>query len=77
MNKTESQMKVLEQVFWQTYPTLSDHRDYTFDDLFPMLNRDTYEQVFWGMVDSCVLPLIPVIPLQDNGVVSRFALDYH
>ena len=77
MTKTESQMKVLEQAFWQTYPTLSDHRHYTFDDLFPMLDPDTYDQVLWDMVESCVLPLMPVIPLQNNGEIYQYGLYYH
>ena len=75
MNKTTAMHKALEQAFWTTYPTLEDGQEYTFTELFPSLGSSEYENVFWVMVDSNQLPLIPVIPTQ-NSSVTRFSLDY-
>jgi hypothetical protein len=77
MNKTESMKKALEHTFWANYSTLNERNDYTFSDLFPMMESTQYEGLFGEMVDKQELPLVPVIPLQNNGTVTRFALDFY
>ena len=76
MNKINSMKRALEQAFWANYPTLNEQRDYGFEDLFSQLDPTVYSEIFWQLVQSNELPLIPVIPLQNNGVVNRVALDY-
>ena len=77
MNKIEAQMKSLEQVFWVRYPSLNEEDDYTFADLFPALGYGDYKSLFWDMVEDQKLPLIPVIPAQYGGEVTRVALNHH
>ncbi len=76
MNKTEAIRKALEQSFWSKYPQLNAEQDYAFKDLFPQLNQTDYVVTFWHLVESNELPLIPVIPLQSHGSITRVALDY-
>jgi hypothetical protein len=77
MNKTKAMKTALEQAFWVKYPSLQNDGQYTFDELFPTIKTSIYQDVFWQLVESNELPLIPVIPLQNNGVVNQVALDYH
>ena len=77
MNKINAMKKALEQAFWVNYPHLDEKQDYEFEDLFTQMDPTVYSEIFWQLVESNELPLIPVIPLQNNGVVTKVALDYH
>lgn len=77
MYKINATKKALEQAFWVKYPHLDEKLDYEFEDLFPQLDSTVYTESFWQLVQLNELPLIPVIPLQNNRVVNRVALDYH
>lgn len=77
MTKTDAIKKTLEQAFWSIYPHLDERQDYQFEDLFPHLDSALYTDAFWQLIDSNTLPLIPVIPLQNNGTVTQYGLDYH
>jgi hypothetical protein len=77
MNKINAVKKALEQAFWITYPSLHDSEQYTFEELFPTLKSSEYQDIFWQLVEANELPLIPVIPLENGGTVTRFALDFY
>jgi hypothetical protein len=84
MSKTESIHKALEHAFWVKFPSLNEHRDYTFDELFSDLIRNMpqdglaeYKSSFFNMVITCELPLTPVIPLPYDNGPGRVALDHN
>ena len=77
MTKIDLMKKALEHAFLIIYPSLQDSEQYTFEELLPTLKSSEYRDIFWQLVESNELPLVPVIPIQNNGVVTRVALDYH